>query len=200
MKSTYLDSATVEALREHLDITSWLPLWVSLETGLRVGDVVRLKPRNVQADGIHYRAEKTGKYGVAKISEKLRKALPKKGKWLFPSPTRIGKHITRQAVWARVKAAAKRSGVEADGVSPHSLRKVFAVELYREKGFGAVKEALQHANSATTEIYSFADWSTGKNADLPLTRKDLQLVVKMCLEALGAGHKIDHESKKRGKR
>lgn len=200
MKSTYLDSTTVEALREHLDITSWLPLWVALETGLRVGDVVRLKPSNIKPDGIHYRAEKTGKYGVAKISEKLRKALPKKGKWLFPSPTRIGKHITRQAVWARVKSAAKRSGVDADGVSPHSLRKVFAVELYREKGFGAVKEALQHANSATTEIYSFADWSTGKNADLPLTRKDLQLVVKMCLEALGEGHKLPPESKKKGKR
>jgi hypothetical protein len=59
------------------------------------------------------------------------------------------------------------------------------VELYREKGFKAVKEALQHNNSATTEIYSFADWNTGKNADLPLKRRDLQLIVKMVLEALG---------------
>ena len=72
-----------------------------------------------------------------------------------------------------------------EGISPHSMRKVFAVELYREKGFRAVQEALQHANCATTEIYSFADWSTGENADLPLKRKDLQLIVKLVLEALG---------------
>ena len=65
------------------------------------------------------------------------------------------------------------------------MRKVFAVELYREKGFQAVQEALQHSFAATTEIYSFADWDTGKNADLPLTRRDLKLIVKMVLEALG---------------
>ena len=197
MKSTYLETSTVDELKTHLPLEAWLPLWVSLETGLRVGDVVRLKPSNIRADGIHYRAEKTGKYGVAQISDKLRRALPKKGKWLFPSTHKAGRHITRQAVWQRVKAAAKRAGIKADGVSPHSLRKVFAVELYREKGFAAVKNALQHANAATTEIYSFADWSTGQNADKPLTRKDLQLIVKMCLEALGEGHKITPEQKKK---
>lgn len=197
MRSVYLDEGVLKAIRGGMSLDAWLPLWVSLETGLRVGDVVRLKPSNVKPDGIHYRAEKTGKYGVAKISDKLRKALPRKGRWLFPSPKVAGKHITRQAVWARVKAAARRGEIDPDGVSPHSMRKVFAVELYREKGFEAVKEALQHANAATTEIYSFADWSTGKNADLPLTRKDLQLVVKMCLEALGEGHKITPESKKK---
>ena len=84
-----------------------------------------------------------------------------------------------------IKRAAERAGVESEGTSPHSLRKVFAVELYREKGFKAVQEALQHTNTATTEIYSFADWSTGASAELPLKRKDLQLIVKMVLEALG---------------
>ena len=68
------------------------------------------------------------------------------------------------------------------------MRKVFAVELYREKGFEEARKALQHNNSATTEIYTFADWNTGKNADLPLKRRDLQLVVRMCLEAIGVGN------------
>ena len=71
------------------------------------------------------------------------------------------------------------------------------MELYHEKGFKAVKEALQHRNSATTEIYSFADFSTGKNAELPLCRKDLEMIVKMVVEALGDDYKPTPESKKK---
>ena len=195
MKSKYLETLEVKALRECLDEYSWLPLWVALETGLRVGDVVKLRTANLKPDGLHYKAQKTKKNGIAKISAELRKKLNKRGKWLFPSPYKAGQHITRQCVWARVKKACERAGLSAEGVSPHSLRKVFAVELYRKEGFRAVQDALQHSNGATTEIYSFADWSTGESAELPLKRKDLQLVVKMVLEALGAQGNV---SKKKG--
>jgi integrase len=199
MRSKYIDRKELEKLRSMLAEEAWLPLWVSLETGLRIGDVVKLRRQNLQADGLHYQAQKTGKRGVAKISADLRKVLAnKRGKWLFPSPYKQGKHITRQCAWARVKKAAELAGLEADGVSPHSLRKVFAVELYREKGFKAVQEALQHSSAATTEIYSFADWSTGENADKPLCRKDLQLIVQMVIEALGESREMVKEN--RGKR
>ena len=152
----------------------------------------------VRYDGIHFTAQKTGKRGLAPISEDLRRALRrgKAGDWLFPSPYKIDRHLTRQAVWERIKRGAKVAGVDLEGVSPHALRKSFAVELYREKGFKAVQAALQHRNAATTEIYSFADWSTGENADKPLCRRDLQLVVKMVLEALG-GCTFEKESRPR---
>lgn len=163
---------------------AFLPLVVSLETGLRIGDIVALRVADLKPDGLHYKAQKTGKKGIAKISANTRKRLPKKGKWLFPSPYK-NSHITRQAVWSRMKKAGKSAGVDLEGLSPHSMRKVFAVELYRKKGFKAVQEALQHNYASTTEIYSFADWNTGENADLPLTRRDLQLIVKMVLEAIG---------------
>lgn len=197
MKSKYIEANELEELKDHTTREAFLPLWVSLETGLRVGDVVRIRRANIKEDGIHYRAQKTKKYGVAKISAELRQALPKKGKWLFPSPYKPGAHITRQAVWSRIKAAAKRAGIDPRGISPHTMRKVFAVELYRDKGFKAVQEALQHNNAATTEIYSFADWATGENAELPLRRKDMQLLVKMVLEALGDNYKLTPESKKK---
>lgn len=184
MKSRYVEETEISKLREVTEEEAFLPLLVSLETGLRVGDVVELKVSSVMADGIHFTAKKTKKSGVAKISAELRKRLRKKGKWLFPSPYKKGKHITRQAVWHRVKTAGKKAGVALEGLSPHTMRKVFAVELYRQKGFKAVQEALQHDKGATTEIYSFADWNTGKNADLPLKRRDLQLIVKMVLEAI----------------
>ncbi len=185
MRSKFIDEPELKKLRTAMLDKAFLPLWVSLETGLRVGDVVTLKVTSVKADGIHYRAQKTKKQGVAKISAELRRHLPRVGKWLFPSPYKSGEHITRQCVWARIKAAAKRAGIDTKGISPHSMRKVFAVELYRAHGFAAVKEALQHTHAATTEIYSFADWNTGENANLPLTRRDLRLVVQMVLEAIG---------------
>ena len=198
MKSRYIEQCDIDRLRSVSTDEAWLPLWVSEETGLRVGDVVKLRRENLKEDGLHYKAEKTGKNGVAKISAELRRTLAaRRGRWLFPSPYKRGKHITRQCVWARVKRACEKSATDANGISPHTMRKVFAVELYREKGFRAVQEALQHANGATTEIYSFADWSTGESAELPLKRKDLQLIVKMVLEALGD---VSAESKRPSKK
>ncbi len=188
MKSRFLEKSELKSLQNALDGSAFLPLLVSLETGLRIGDVVSLKTSDLKKDGLHYVAKKTKKRGIAKISTDLRRKLlffAGKSKWLFPSPYKAGAHITRQTVWARIKKAGKSAGVDLEGLSPHSMRKVFAVELYREKGFEAVKTALQHNYSSTTEIYSFADWNTGENANLPLQRKDLQLIVKMVLEALG---------------
>ena len=199
MKSKYLDIPEVKKLQAVMDREAWIPFWVSLETGLRIGDVVKLRKANLKPDGLHYKAQKTGKNGVATVSAELRAELSRKrGKWLFPSPYKPGQHITRQCAWARIKAACERAGIDPDGVSPHSLRKVFAVELYRDKGFKAVQEALQHNSAATTEIYSFADWSTGDNAELPLCRKDMQLLVKMVIEALGENRNFCKEN--RGKR
>lgn len=189
MKSRFLEQSEIKNLEMVLGAAAFLPLLVSLETGLRIGDVVSLRISDIKKDGIHYQAKKTKKRGIAKISAKTRQKLLENGlnceNWLFPSPYKVGKHITRQAVWQRLKKAGKKCGVDLEGLSPHSLRKVFAVELYREKGFQAVKEALQHSYAATTEIYTFADWNTGENASLPLTRKDLPLIVKMVLEAIG---------------
>lgn len=198
MKSKYLSPEEITKLKVSLTAEQWLPLWVSLETGLRVGDTVKLQRKDLKKDGLHYTAEKTGKRGIAPISQSLRKALSaKQGKYLFPSFKVEDKHLTRQAVWARIKKAGKRAGIDLEGVSPHAMRKAFAVELYRKKGFEEVKQALQHNNSATTEIYSFADWDTGENAEKPLTRRDLRLIVRMVLEALGESYKMPNESKKK---
>lgn len=185
MKSKFIDGDDLVHLRRHMDNEAWLVFRLMLETGLRVGDAVSLKRKDVKPDGLHYVAQKTGKSGVAAITPGLRRALlARKAGWLFPG-RKPGSHITRQAVWARIKTACKRASVDAEGVSPHAMRKVFAVELYREKGFEAVKAALQHEHRDTSEIYAFADWNTGENAELPLRRRDIDLIVKMVLEAVG---------------
>ena len=199
MRAIYLTPTQLKAIKDRMPIMHWQIFAIALETGMRIGDIVKLKCRDIKPDGVHYKAEKTGKRGIAQISATLRRQLMRKGDWLFPSPYKSGQHITRQAAWQRIKRACKQAGIEADGISPHSLRKVFAVETYREKGFAAAQKALQHANAATTEIYAFADWATGENAEEPLTRRDLTLIIKMVLEAIDNGQKQKRETKQRPK-
>ena len=187
MKSSYIDDKTLKRLKKASDAVRWLPLWVSIETGLRVGDVVSLKWENVSRDSISFVASKTKKSGTARISRALFGALcatKRESDWCFPSPKDSNKHIRRETVWYRIKSACKRAGIDAAGISPHTMRKVFAVELFKRAGMKATQEALQHDKSSTTEIYALSDFSTGDNAALPLTRGDIPLIIEMVISAL----------------
>lgn len=188
MQSIYIDSDQVAKLRANMRPYAWLTLWVCVETGLRIGDVVSLTWDCVESRRIVYTAQKTGKSGVSKISAGLYEALLAQrsaSPWVFPSPKDPRKHLTRQAVWYRIKSACDRVGIDSAGISPHSLRKHFAVELFKRSGLKAAQEALQHDRALTTEIYALSDFSTGQNADKPLLRRDLDLIVKLCAASLG---------------
>lgn len=187
MKTRYIEKKELLALREVLSDKEWLPFAVMLETGLRIGDVLALRPWDVHGGAVRYRAQKTGKAGLSLISKDLEAALLRSsaGAWVFPSPKDPEKHLTRQAAWARMKRAAEKAGVEARGVAPHSWRKNFAVELLRCATLAEVAEALQHERTDTTEIYALADWTSGENAELPLKRKDLARIVEEILRLIG---------------
>ena len=76
--------------------------------------------------------------------------------WAFPGK-RPGTHKTRQAVWADVKRAARAFRLPQN-VAPHSLRKVYAVELLERYGdIQRVQRALNHSSIETTLIYAMAD-------------------------------------------
>lgn len=200
MEAKYLTSSQVARLRAVMSDADWLLLWVMMETGLRVGDAVSLKHSQITKKGIHYRAQKTGKKGLAPISSALYMALRGDGSAAYIFKGRAeGTHLSRQAAWKRIKKAAERSGLEKDGVSPHAFRKVFAVETFREKGMQATREALQHSNRDTTEIYAFADWNTGDNAKKPLLRSDLKTIVKMVLQSIPDANKGNNGNSTRNK-
>lgn len=188
MRASYIDKDTLQRLRDSAKHNAWLPLWVSVETGLRVGDVVSLRWEQIRRGGISYTAEKTKKDGHALISAGLYNALMDTytggTEWVFPSPKDPQKHIRRETVWHRVKAACARCGVDPAGISPHTMRKVFAVELFKRAGLKAAQVALQHDRASTTELYALSDFSTGSNARLPLTRGDIPLIVELCVAAL----------------
>lgn len=187
MRTIYVTTDQVEKIAAHLSAWEWLALWVSAETGLRVGDVVALKWRQIACDRIFYTAQKTGKWGYAPISEKLHRELilfRRASHWVFPSPRDPSKHLTRQAVWYRVKRACKRAGIDPEGIAPHSFRKYFAVETFKREGLKATQAALQHDRTITTEDYAMSDFITGENANLPLLRRDLVLIVKLVAAAI----------------
>lgn len=185
MKSKFLDGRELSALRAAAP-DEWLPFEVALRTGLRIGDVLKIRVRDLARDGVRYVAEKTGKRGFAALPPELLHALRKnaRGGWCFPSPKKEGSHLTRQAAWQRMKRAAFKAGVGAEGVSPHALRKSFAVDRMHTGGLHAVQEALQHEQPGVTEIYALADWLTGENAEKPLRRGDLLLIATKIAELL----------------
>lgn len=189
MRSRFLDEIEIKALRAELTPAEWLPLGVALQTGLRVGDVVKIRTRDLAEDGVRYTAQKTGKRGFARLDAETVSQLRKQARygWCFPSPQAKGKHLTRQAVWYRIKRAAKRACIGAEGVSPHALRKSFAVLLMESSGLDAVQKALQHDRRDVTEMYALSDWLSGENADAPLLRRDLIAIATKIADLL-RGH------------
>ena len=185
MRARYLSQAEIDKLASVMRGGEWLPLRIACATGLRVGDVVKIRTSDFGNGGVFYVAEKTGKAGFAPCPEYLIKQMKKnaRGGWCFPSTSK-GKHLTRQAVWARVKKACKLAGVSPDGVSPHSFRKFFAVDLLSKTDLHTVQNALQHSNVFVTEQYAFSDWSTGENASLPVTRCDIPMIIGQILPLL----------------
>lgn len=159
MKSEYIDGELWRGIVSGMTPANALAIAVSLETGMRIGDVLRLETRDLMENGIMYIAEKTQKRGMAKCGKKLLTALRDNAIDGICFPSRKGskgKYRSRQAVWKNVRKAACNAGIKPH-VSPHSARKTFAVELRRRCGIGAVQEALQHKYASTTNLYAFAD-------------------------------------------
>ena len=131
---------------------------VCVATGLRVSDVLALRTEQL-APQFWITEQKTKKKRRVNLTKELLEQLQAQAgeTWVFPSVKDPRKHRTRQAVWHDVKRASKAFRLPQN-VSPHSLRKVYAVELLsRCKGdTGRVQRALNHSDAATTMIYVMA--------------------------------------------
>lgn len=178
MKSEFIKNEAYSFIFSAMKYENALIMRTCLETGLRVGDVCALPREALQGQTIHFKAQKTGKSGSVQISADLANRLRKEyGKWLFPSPRNLSKHRTRQAVWRDMRLACSKLGI-AEHVSPHSARKTFAVDLYREKGLQAVQRALQHDRAETTKIYAFSD----KNVENLVENFDFEAFAELVAE------------------
>ena len=164
LRTTALKLTSWAVLEKILMPENALAIETSLQTGLRISDVLKLTRADLlKGQRFTVSESKTRKRKRVYIGRALylRLVLNAGTKWVFPSPKDPRKHRTRQAVWADVKRAAKALRLGGN-VAPHSARKSFACgELARTRSLARVQRELNHASIETTVIY--------------------------CLEALGGG-------------
>jgi integrase len=131
-----------------------------LYTGYRISDILKLRVKDVRnQEFIRTKEIKTKKNREVVLNENLVKELNiyienmDDESFLFPSRTGKGtKAISRVMAWSIIKKAAKQCGME-HGVSPHSLRKSIARNIYDRYGIAVAMEFLNHSSERMTLKY-----------------------------------------------
>ena len=125
--------------------------------GLRISDILHLRPCDILLDGDRYRLEiveqKTSKKRVFTVPLVIKQYIDnyclrngiKDNERIFP--------ITERAVQKQLKLVCDY--LELDGISTHSFRKWYATEIYKNNDYDIVlvQRLLQHSSSATTQRY-----------------------------------------------
>lgn len=132
-------------------------LVIQSNLGLRIGDVLGLKLKDIVKDGNRYRLDIT--------EEKTQKQRT------FTVPTEIYNYIKMYCLENSIKATAKIFDISEravqkqlkivcdylniEGISTHSFRKYFATQIYINSNYNIalVKELLQHSNISITQRY-----------------------------------------------
>ena len=125
--------------------------------GLRISDIIKLRPCDIVKDGDRFRLEvveqKTGKSRVFTVplliqqyieNYCLRNGIRRNG-LIFP--------ITERAVQKQLKIVCDY--LDLEGVSTHSFRKWYATEIYNKNDhdIALVQRLLQHSSASTTQRY-----------------------------------------------
>ena len=135
--------------------------------GLRASEVIALLVDDVNLEGGYVMATGKGSrqrlvpmgtQAIGWIRRYLgggRPHLAKRGDPAALFLSRSGRALSRQAVWQLLKRSARRAGVRATGVSPHTLRHSFASHLIEGGAdLRSVQAMLGHADISTTQIYT----------------------------------------------
>ncbi len=158
MTTEYLVKRELQHVYAALMPANRLVCEVCLSTGLRVGDVLALKPEQLGPQ-FWITEAKTGKRRRVNLTQDLlRRLRAQAGRWwVFAGRNDPHKHRTRQAVWHDVKRASRAFRMPQN-VGVHSLRKVYAVDKLRSsKGdLKAVQRALNHSDPSVTMVYVMA--------------------------------------------
>lgn len=157
LRTEYLLKQEVDRVLAALMPSNRLVMRVILHTGLRISDVLALRPADL-APRAWIVEQKTGKRRLVGFPADLLADLRKNAGeiWVFPGRN-PEKHRSRQAVWCDVKRAAAAFRMPQN-VGTHSGRKVYAVRLLRKYGdIAQVQRVLRHSSPAVTAVYAMAD-------------------------------------------
>jgi len=131
---------------------------VSINTGLRISDVLSLKWSDLEGDSIKLKEKKTGKFREIQINDSIKKAVSKfehNSGYVFLSQK--GSIYSRQQINKLLKQVFAREAKSLN-TSSHSLRKSFARRVFSnnnesEKSLIYLSEILNHTSVKTTRIY-----------------------------------------------
>ena len=168
IKSDFVDPETLAHALYALMPANRLVCRLCLCSGIRIGDAVALRTAELKESFTIIEA-KTGKKKRIKLPQPLLRELREQAGeiYVFEHRTDPMKHRTRQAVYADLKRAAKAFRLD-ENLTPHTLRKMYAVSLYRSTGdLQKVRKALNHDNEAVTMLYALADMLSGKKKRHP---------------------------------
>ncbi len=143
-------------------------------TGLRVSELVSLKPESVNLQDGWVKA--LGKGNKERLVPVHKRALAAVRGYLgerqrrFKNPAaelflgRTGKKLSRIQIWRRLRDLGARAGIKTR-LHPHLLRHTFATHLLQGGAdLRSVQEMLGHSNLVTTQIYTHLDASVLKDA------------------------------------
>lgn len=159
MRSEYAPRGEVEHILAALQPQNRLACEISLFTGLRINDVLALKTSQIQKGRFTVKEEKTGKTRSVYLLKDLQaRALAGAGQhFVFEGRLNGKKHRTRQAVFKDLRRAADLFRLRSH-LTPHSMRKIYAVEEYKKHGnLKRVQRLLNHNDEAVTILYALAD-------------------------------------------
>jgi site-specific recombinase XerD len=162
-------------LSQPRDIKHRALLMLLYSSGLRVGELVRLRPSDLDEDRgiLTVRNGKGGKDRQTVLADKARdvlriyRAAYPTDTWLFPG-NRRGRHLNTRSVQRIVVQAARQAGIPKK-VTPHTLRHSFATHLLEGgTNIRVIQELLGHKSTRTTQIYTHVARSTLQAVRSPL--------------------------------
>lgn len=155
-------------------------------TGLRVGELVRLGPDDLEVERglLRVRKGKGGKDRYTLLSDIAVQAVVRyrvahrPEQWLFPSARNPARPVTTRTVQAMVRKTAREAGLKRK-VTPHILRHSFATHLL-EAGTDIryIQTLLGHASTRTTEIYTHVSQRDLARIRSPLDTMGIELGVR----------------------
>lgn len=151
----------------------FITLLVQGTTGLRIGDVIKLEPRNIVGSNIRLIEEKTKKEQFREISDQTIALLNEYiiDQNISPRDSII-KRCSVRNVQKNLKIVTDFLGYEH--ISTHSFRKYYGTSVYKESGFDIelVRRILNHSSVTTTQKY------------LGISKQEIDTISKSVSEAI----------------
>ncbi len=151
---------------------NWALCELLYASGMRVGEIVRVRLEEVDLEGNVIRVRgKGGKERIVPYNEATRVALlayldiwrTKFPEASFLFVNRSGKPLTPRGVRMILDAVAGVCGIQGKKLFPHIFRHSFATHFLSGGGeLRVIQEALGHSSLSTTQIYTHLDWSKMK--------------------------------------